>query len=59
MIISTSQPTTLFMEQMFMTSGLRSIVADMSSDIFKTPVDISKYDLIYAGAAQKTLLLLG
>ncbi|MGB0432310.1 MAG: 3-phosphoserine/phosphohydroxythreonine transaminase [Bacteroidia bacterium] len=26
------------------------LVADMSSDIFSRPVDISKYDLIYAGA---------
>ncbi len=30
------------------------LVADMSSDIFSCPVDISKYDLIYAGA-QKNL----
>lgn len=30
------------------------LVADMSSDIFSRPVDISKYDLIYAGA-QKNL----
>ena len=30
------------------------IVADMSSDIFSRPVDVSKYDLIYAGA-QKNL----
>lgn len=30
------------------------MVADMSSDIFSRPVDISKYDLIYAGA-QKNL----
>ncbi|MDE6802915.1 MAG: 3-phosphoserine/phosphohydroxythreonine transaminase [Muribaculaceae bacterium] len=33
--------------------GVR-LVADMSSDIFSRPVDISKYDLIYAGA-QKNL----
>ena len=26
------------------------LVADMSSDIFSRPVDVSKYDLIYAGA---------
>jgi phosphoserine aminotransferase len=30
------------------------IVADMSSDIFSRPMDVSKYDLIYAGA-QKNL----
>lgn len=30
------------------------LVADMSSDIFTRPVDVSKYDLIYAGA-QKNL----
>ena len=30
------------------------MVADMSSDIFSRPVDVSKYDLIYAGA-QKNL----
>ena len=30
------------------------LVADMSSDIFSRPVDVSKYDVIYAGA-QKTL----
>lgn len=30
------------------------IVADMSSDIFSRPVDVSKFDLIYAGA-QKNL----
>lgn len=30
------------------------IVADMSSDIFSRPVDVTKYDLIYAGA-QKNL----
>lgn len=29
------------------------MVADMSSDIFSRPIDVSKYDLIYAGA-QKT-----
>ncbi|MCF0219802.1 MAG: 3-phosphoserine/phosphohydroxythreonine transaminase [Muribaculaceae bacterium] len=33
--------------------GVR-MVADMSSDIFSRPVDVSKYDLIYAGA-QKNL----
>jgi len=26
------------------------LVADMSSDIFSRPVDVAKYDLIYAGA---------
>ena len=31
-----------------------SLVADMSSDIFSRPVDVSKYDLIYGGA-QKNL----
>ena len=30
------------------------VVADMSSDIFSRPIDVSKYDLIYAGA-QKNL----
>ncbi|MEG2515058.1 MAG: 3-phosphoserine/phosphohydroxythreonine transaminase, partial [Bacteroidaceae bacterium] len=30
------------------------LVADMSSDIFSRPIDISKYDIIYAGA-QKNL----
>ncbi len=30
------------------------LVADMSSDVFSRPVDVSKYDLIYAGA-QKNL----
>ena len=30
------------------------LVADMSSDIFSQPIDVSKYDLIYAGA-QKNL----
>ena len=33
--------------------GVR-LIADMSSDIFSRPVDVSKYDLIYAGA-QKNL----
>ncbi len=33
--------------------GVR-LVADMSSDIFSRPVDVAKYDLIYAGA-QKNL----
>ncbi|QZE12920.1 3-phosphoserine/phosphohydroxythreonine transaminase [Halosquirtibacter laminarini] len=30
------------------------LIADMSSDIFSRPIDVSKYDLIYAGA-QKNL----
>ena len=30
------------------------LVCDMSSDIFSRPIDISKYDIIYAGA-QKNL----
>jgi phosphoserine aminotransferase len=34
------------------------LVADMSSDIFSRPVDVSKYDLIYAGA-QKNLAMAG
>ncbi|MDE5634890.1 MAG: 3-phosphoserine/phosphohydroxythreonine transaminase, partial [Muribaculaceae bacterium] len=34
--------------------GCVRLVADMSSDIFSRPVDVSKYDLIYAGA-QKNL----
>lgn len=33
-------------------------VADMSSDIFSRPVDVSKYDIIYAGA-QKNLSMAG
>lgn len=28
----------------------KSLICDMSSDIFSRPVDVSKYDLIYAGA---------
>lgn len=35
-------------------AGNVRLVADMSSDIFSRPVDVSKYDLIYAGA-QKNL----
>ncbi len=35
-------------------AGAVRLVADMSSDIFSRPVDVSKYDLIYAGA-QKNL----
>ncbi|MDE6085649.1 MAG: 3-phosphoserine/phosphohydroxythreonine transaminase, partial [Muribaculaceae bacterium] len=34
--------------------GNGRLVADMSSDIFSRPIDIAKYDLIYAGA-QKNL----
>lgn len=34
------------------------IIADMSSDIFSRPVDVSKYDCIYAGA-QKNLSMAG
>lgn len=34
------------------------LVADMSSDIFSRPVDVSKYDCIYAGA-QKNLAMAG
>ena len=34
------------------------LIADMSSDIFSRPVDISKYDCIYAGA-QKNLAMAG
>ena len=34
------------------------LIADMSSDIFSRPVDVSKYDAIYAGA-QKTLAMAG
>ncbi len=33
-------------------------VADMSSDIFSRPIDVSKYDIIYAGA-QKNLSMAG
>lgn len=35
-----------------------SVVADMSSDIFSRPVDVSKYGLIYGGA-QKNLSMAG
>lgn len=35
-------------------AGNVRLVADMSSDIFSRPVDVSRYDLIYAGA-QKNL----
>ena len=35
-------------------AGNVRLVADMSSDIFSRPVDVAKYDLIYAGA-QKNL----
>ena len=35
-------------------AGSVRLVADMSSDIFSRPVDVAKYDLIYAGA-QKNL----
>ena len=34
------------------------LIADMSSDIFSRPVDVSKYDAIYAGA-QKNLSMAG
>ncbi len=34
------------------------LIADMSSDIFSRPVDVSKYDCIYAGA-QKNLSMAG
>ncbi len=34
------------------------LIADMSSDIFRRPVDVSKYDCIYAGA-QKNLSMAG
>lgn len=34
------------------------MIADMSSDIFSRPVDVSKYDCIYAGA-QKNLAMAG
>ena len=34
------------------------LVADMSSDIFSRPIDISKYDIIYAGA-QKNMGIAG
>ena len=34
------------------------MIADMSSDIFSRPVDVSKYDAIYAGA-QKNLSMAG
>lgn len=34
------------------------MIADMSSDIFSRPIDVSKYDVIYAGA-QKNLAMAG
>jgi phosphoserine aminotransferase len=34
------------------------LIADMSSDIFSRPIDVSKYDCIYAGA-QKNLAMAG
>jgi phosphoserine aminotransferase len=34
------------------------LIADMSSDIFSRPIDVSKYDAIYAGA-QKNLAMAG
>ena len=34
------------------------LIADMSSDIFSRPIDVAKYDVIYAGA-QKNLAMAG
>ena len=31
------------------------LIADMSSDIFSRPVDVSKYNCIYAGAQKKRI----
>lgn len=46
---------TIFGTQMHIIPELNlPLVADMSSDIFSRPVDVSKYDVIYAGA-QKNL----
>ena len=33
------------------------LIADMSSDIFSRPVDVAKYDAIYAGAAGVTIVI--
>ncbi|WP_243347741.1 3-phosphoserine/phosphohydroxythreonine transaminase [Parabacteroides sp. FAFU027] len=46
---------TIFGTQMRFDPDVKTrLIADMSSDIFSRPIDISKYDLIYAGA-QKNL----
>ncbi|MCD8193079.1 MAG: 3-phosphoserine/phosphohydroxythreonine transaminase [Tannerellaceae bacterium] len=46
---------TIFGTQMHKDPDMKvRLVADMSSDIFSRPVDVSKYDIIYAGA-QKNL----
>ncbi len=46
---------TIFGTQMHKDPEMKTrLVADMSSDIFSRPVDVSKYDIIYAGA-QKNL----
>ncbi|MCC8144051.1 MAG: 3-phosphoserine/phosphohydroxythreonine transaminase [Tannerellaceae bacterium] len=46
---------TIFGTQMHKDPDMKvRLVADMSSDIFSRPVDVSKYDVIYAGA-QKNL----
>ena len=41
----------------FPDTGEVPLIADMSSDIMSKPIDISKFDMIYAGA-QKNLALL-
>lgn len=38
----------------FPETGHVPLVADMSSDIFSKPVDISKFGIIYAGAQKKS-----
>ncbi|MCM1110537.1 MAG: 3-phosphoserine/phosphohydroxythreonine transaminase [Clostridium sp.] len=50
----TSNNTIYGTEMRFDPDAPTRLVADMSSDIFSRPIDISKYDLIYAGA-QKNL----
>lgn len=50
----TSNNTIYGTEMRFDPTSPVPLVADMSSDIFSRPVDVSKYDLIYAGA-QKNL----
>lgn len=50
----TSNNTIFGTEMLYDLDSPVRLVADMSSDIFSRPVDISKYDLIYAGA-QKNL----
>lgn len=50
----TSNNTIYGTEMRYDPSVKARLVADMSSDIFSRPIDVSKYDIIYAGA-QKNL----